>query len=59
MANPPVHSSRWSHRKGTGFDAVVVDHAGNLFLELTGYRTVALPDPVNAEAVRALMPMHA
>jgi malonyl CoA-acyl carrier protein transacylase len=45
--------------RGDGFDAVVVDRAGNLFVELTGYRTAALPDPVNAEPLRALMAVHA
>jgi hypothetical protein len=45
--------------EGDGFDAVVVDRAGNLFVELTGYRTVTLPDPVNAEPLSALMAVHA
>ncbi|HEY6947035.1 MAG TPA: SDR family NAD(P)-dependent oxidoreductase, partial [Candidatus Acidoferrum sp.] len=37
-----------------GFDAEVVDRAGNLFLHLSGYRTVALPNRVDAEALKGL-----
>jgi hypothetical protein len=36
------------------FDAVVVNRAGDLYIELAGYRTAALPDPVNAGPLRAL-----
>ena len=42
-------------RNGDGFDAEVVDAAGHVFLRLTGYRTVALPDLVAPEK---LAPMH-
>lgn len=37
-----------------GFDAEVVDKAGNLFLQLSGYRTVALPNRVDTEPLKAL-----
>ncbi|HEX6502538.1 MAG TPA: SDR family NAD(P)-dependent oxidoreductase [Terriglobales bacterium] len=37
-----------------GFDVEVIDAAGNRYLHLTGYRTVALPNGVNAEALREL-----
>jgi hypothetical protein len=32
---------------GEAFDAQVIDDAGNLFVELKDYRTVALPGEVN------------
>jgi hypothetical protein len=38
------------------FDAEVVDAAGNRYLQLTGYRTVALPNSLKAEELKA---MHA
>ena len=37
-----------------GFDVEVIDAAGNRYLHLTGYRTVALPNGVYAEALREL-----
>ena len=36
------------------FDAEVVDAAGNRYLHLSGYRTVALPTSIDAEALKAL-----
>ena len=36
------------------FDAEVVDATGNQYVHLSGYRTVALPNGVNAEALKAL-----
>jgi Polyketide synthase dehydratase len=36
------------------FDADVVDEAGNLYLQVSGYRTVALPDGVDGELLAAL-----
>ncbi len=35
-------------------DVEVVDAAGNLYLELSGYRTVAMPDAIDAEPLQAL-----
>ena len=37
-----------------GFDAEVVDMQGNLYLQINGYRTAALPDAVDAEHLKAL-----
>jgi len=37
-----------------GFHAEVVDTAGNRFVDLKGYRTVALPGAVDAEKLKAL-----
>ena len=39
---------------GEKFDAEVVDTQGNRYLQLTGYRTVTLPDSVDAEPLHAL-----
>jgi len=39
--------------RGT-FDAEVVDTKGNCYLQLSGYRTVAVPNAVNAERLKAL-----
>ena len=36
------------------FDAEVVDTKGNRYLELSGYRTAALPDSINAERLKTL-----
>lgn len=44
------------HADQGGFDAAVVDTAGKRYVELIGYRTVALPNTVDAEPLRA---MHA
>ena len=39
---------------GSAFDAEVIDQAGNRFLQLSGYRTVALPESVDAGPLKAL-----
>ena len=36
------------------FDAEVVDTKGNRYLHLSGYRTVAVPNAVDAERLKAL-----
>jgi ribosomal protein L32E len=36
------------------FDAEVVDTKGNRYLHLNGYRTVAVPNAVDAEGLKAL-----
>ena len=40
--------------EGAIFDAEVVDTSGNQYLQLRGYRTVALPASVDAEPLKAL-----
>jgi hypothetical protein len=37
------------------YDAEVVDANGNPYVSLHGYRTVALPDSIDAEPLKALM----
>jgi hypothetical protein len=41
------------------FDAEVVDTAGNRYVHLSGYRTVALPNGVDAEPLKALQAVTA
>jgi hypothetical protein len=41
------------------FDAEVIDTAGNRYVEVTAYRTVALPGGVNPELLRAIEPAMA
>ena len=36
------------------FDAEVVDSAGNRYVQLSGYRTVAVPNSIDAEPLKAL-----
>lgn len=43
----------------TIFDADVIDKAGNQYLQLRGYRTVALPNSVDAEPLKALQAVAA
>jgi len=40
--------------QGGGFDAEVADAAGNCYLRLTGYRTVAAPNALDQERVKTL-----
>lgn len=42
-----------NHDRGT-FDAEIVDTKGNRYLYLSGYRTVAVSDAVDAEGLKAL-----
>ena len=70
-----VHQVRWSRApehvegplfavvtpdtSGEKFDAEVVDTQGQRYLRLTGYRTVTLPDSVDAEPLQALQSVTA
>jgi NAD(P)-dependent dehydrogenase (short-subunit alcohol dehydrogenase family)/acyl carrier protein len=45
------------HSGNGNFDAEVVDTAGNRYVELTGYRTAALPGNVDVEPLKALAAM--
>ena len=42
------------HPEQESFDAEVVDEKGNCFVQLIGYKTVALPNGVDAEPLKAL-----
>jgi len=37
------------------FDAEVVDTAGNVYLQVGGYETVALPESIDRELLQALL----
>jgi NAD(P)-dependent dehydrogenase (short-subunit alcohol dehydrogenase family) len=41
-------------QNGGTFDAEIVDAKGNCYLQLSGYRTVAIPNSVDAEGLKAL-----
>ena len=44
-----LYASFLRTRMRSGFDAEIVDSNGNKYLQLAGYRTVVLPDAMNAE----------
>ena len=44
-----------AHPDEGSFDAEIVDAAGNQFVELVGYRTVALPDVLDSEALDRML----
>ncbi len=54
-ANVPLYAIVTPENGGSGFDAAIVDEAGNRYLELSGYRTVPLPVSVDVEALRNAM----
>ena len=43
-----------NHADDAVFDGAVVDSAGNQYVQLTGYRTIALPNSVDPEPLKAL-----
>ena len=45
-----------AHPQEKAFDAQVVDAAGNQYIEMTGYRTVAVPDEIDLKPLEALEP---
>jgi hypothetical protein len=53
-AGTPLYAVVTAKTDGALFDADVVDAQGNLYLQLRGYRTVALSENVDTEALRAL-----
>jgi NAD(P)-dependent dehydrogenase (short-subunit alcohol dehydrogenase family)/acyl carrier protein len=62
LAEEPLYAVVHPHPEQGSFDAEVVDTKGNRYLHLSGYRTVALPDAVDAEPLKALqaaMALHA
>jgi hypothetical protein len=54
LAEGPLFAVVTPDTTGEKFDAEVVDSRGNQYLRLTGYRTVTLPDSVDAEPLHAL-----
>jgi hypothetical protein len=49
MTKGPLYAVVTPDRDGESFDADVVDATGNVFVHLSGYRTVALFNSVDAE----------
>jgi hypothetical protein len=54
LAEGPLFAVVTPDAKGESFDAEVVDKRGNRYLQMSGYRTVTLPDSVDAEPLHAL-----
>jgi hypothetical protein len=54
LANSRLYAVVTPHPDRGDFNAEVVDTEGNRYLRLRGYHTVALPDGVNAEPLKAL-----
>ncbi|HKU22732.1 MAG TPA: SDR family NAD(P)-dependent oxidoreductase [Terriglobales bacterium] len=54
LADGPLYSVIAPNSQPSRFDVEVLDMAGNVYLQLTGYRTVVLPEGVDANAVKAL-----
>jgi hypothetical protein len=54
LAEGPLFAVVTPDATGEKFDAEVVDTQGNRYLRLTGYRTVTLPDSVDAAPLHAL-----
>ena len=54
LAEGPLFAVVTPDTAGEKFDAEVVDTRGNRYLRLTGYRTVTLPESVDAEPLHAL-----
>ncbi len=53
LAEGPLHAVVTPNPDGS-FDVEVVDMAGNMYIHLLGYRTVALPYTVKSEPLKAL-----
>jgi hypothetical protein len=53
-AEGPLYAAVSPHPEQTSFDADVVDAAGNQYVRLRGYRTVALPAAVDTAAFKVL-----
>ena len=53
-AEGPLYAVVTPHPHAGAFDAEVVDRAGNLYVDLCGYRTVALPDAIDADRLKAM-----
>ena len=55
-AKSQLHAVVTPHPGQASFDAEVVDAEGNLYLQVSGYKTVALPESINSELLKALRP---
>ncbi len=54
LAEGPLYAIVTPDEGQESFDAEVVDNAGNRYLQVSGYRTVALPNRIDVEPLRAM-----
>jgi hypothetical protein len=54
LASGPLYAVVTHGSEQGSFDAEVVDAAGNRYLQMSGYKTVALPDRVDSVLLKAL-----
>jgi hypothetical protein len=54
LAEGPLYAVVVPHPDRGSFDAEVVDSKGNRYLQLSAYRTVALPGGIDAESLKTL-----
>jgi hypothetical protein len=59
VAEGPLYAIVTPDEQQESFDAEVIDTAGNRYLQVSGYRTVALPNSVDLEPLRAMRPVLA
>ena len=54
LAEGPLYAVVTPHPDQKAFDAEVVDTKGNCYVQLSGYRTAAMPNSLDAEPLKAL-----
>ena len=54
LAKGPLYAVVTPNPEQGSFDAEVVDAAGNLYLQVSGYSTVALPESIDGKLLSAL-----
>ena len=59
LAEGPLYAIVTPDEQQESFNAEVVDTAGNRYLQVSGYRTVALPNSVDVEPLHAMRPVLA
>jgi acyl transferase domain-containing protein/acyl carrier protein len=59
LAEGPLYAIVTPDEQQESFDAEVVDTAGNRYLQVSGYRTVALPDNIDLKSLKDMRPVLA
>jgi len=54
LAEGRLYAVVTSHAEQASFDAEVMDTKGNIYVSLSGYRTVALPGAINLDRLKTL-----
>ena len=54
LAESSLYAEVTPHPERGTFDAEVLDAAGNRYVQLNGYRTIAVPSAVDAERIKTL-----